>query len=234
MTFIRRAWWRLLLLPVPLFPALLIGWLTIPHHRQFILGAWAATVFWVCVWLVNTLDGGHGVRAGFEAEQMTADLLKKLRRRGWTVEHNILREGRDVDHALLGPGGAIAIETKYTSDEWQITERGIEKIGFSGRAFPVAWPLACARRAARDLHFILLACPGRVRVSVRAVLVLWGPRLHEIPGGSMEIGDVLVVLGGQAKQWLPRLAAHPLADDELARARESLRARIEDHVPRAA
>ena len=232
--FLRRAWWRLFFIPVALLPITLVGLVFFPDLRQFVLGAAGASVVWLIVWALYTLDGGQNMRAGAGAERLTADCLKRLRREGWSIHHNVPREGRDVDHAIVGPRGVIAVESKYTNNEWRVSQAGIEEIKLSGWIDPLRWPLECARRAAGDLTSIIHAQPGRLRVSVLPLLVLWGPRVHGIPGGAVMIEGVLVATGAQAKKWLPRLAAHSLADNEVARARESIINRIEQHVPRAA
>jgi len=50
---------------------------------------------------------------GGEAEQTVASQLDPLRDQGWTVVHNLDRDGYgNVDHFVSGPSGAYAIETK--------------------------------------------------------------------------------------------------------------------------
>ena len=60
---------------------------------------------------------------GGDAEARVAAELDPLRESGWTVIHNVLREGRgNVDHVVIGPGGDYAIETK--SGKYRPTDRG--------------------------------------------------------------------------------------------------------------
>jgi hypothetical protein len=52
-----------------------------------------------------------------------ASALEPLRERGWTIAHNIPREGRgNVDHFVSGPTRSFAIETK--SGKYRAADRG--------------------------------------------------------------------------------------------------------------
>lgn len=60
---------------------------------------------------------------GGDAETRVAGELEPLRDKGWSIIHNVLREGRgNVDHVVLGPGAAFAVETK--SGRYRATDRG--------------------------------------------------------------------------------------------------------------
>lgn len=60
---------------------------------------------------------------GGDAETRVAAELAPLQERGWSIIHNVLREGRgNVDHVALGPRAAFAIETK--SGKYRATDRG--------------------------------------------------------------------------------------------------------------
>lgn len=60
---------------------------------------------------------------GGRAERRVAAALEPLRELGWTVAHNIPRDGRgNVDHFITGPIGSFAIETK--SGKYRATDRG--------------------------------------------------------------------------------------------------------------
>jgi Nuclease-related domain len=57
------------------------------------------------------------------AERHVADQLEPLRAQGWTIAHNVPREGRgNVDHFVSGATGAFAIETK--SGKYRAADRG--------------------------------------------------------------------------------------------------------------
>jgi hypothetical protein len=60
---------------------------------------------------------------GSDAERRVAEELEPLRAEGWTIVHNLLRDGRaNVDHFVVGPNGAFAIETK--SGRYRAADRG--------------------------------------------------------------------------------------------------------------
>jgi hypothetical protein len=60
---------------------------------------------------------------GGRAERRVAQALEPLRELGWTIAHNIPRDGRgNLDHFVTGPTGSFAIETK--SGRYRATDRG--------------------------------------------------------------------------------------------------------------
>jgi hypothetical protein len=65
---------------------------------------------------INNLLGGR-------AERLVAHQVEPLRELGWTIAHNVPREGGgNLDHFLSGPTGAYAIETK--SGKYRAADRG--------------------------------------------------------------------------------------------------------------
>jgi hypothetical protein len=57
------------------------------------------------------------------AERLVAHQVEPLRELGWTIAHNVPREGGgNLDHFLSGPTGAYAIETK--SGKYRAADRG--------------------------------------------------------------------------------------------------------------
>lgn len=191
------------------------------------LGAGAVAVAWAVSEFLRH-DGAQNLRDGVIGERATAGALRRLAGRDWRIVHSIPRESRDIDHAMIGCRGAIALDSKFTNCEWAVTENGIEKVTLSGGTEPVPKPLRDARSRAWDLHILLLGRPARVRTKVLPVLVLWG-KVRPIPGGSVLVDDVLIAVGKQAKEWVSRLAAEPLSPDEVERALEALRARKREH-----
>lgn len=75
----------------------------------------ASAAWWVYAMMLET-GGIASKRSGITAEEWTADELRKLRREGWTVVNHVMLVHADVDHVVLGPGGFLAIETKFRSD----------------------------------------------------------------------------------------------------------------------
>src|SRR5690606_28171996 len=57
----------------------------------------------------------RNLRLGIRGEREVGRMLEETRRLGYHVFHDIPGEGFNVDHALIGPGGIFAIETKAVS-----------------------------------------------------------------------------------------------------------------------
>lgn len=98
----------------------LAGWLIGAWSAWFVAGAWYAAM--VGTWLAafELIDPvGRRWLAGAEGEKWTAEQLRRLRRRGWRVVHNVMLEGGDIDHVVIGPGGVVAVETKSPDAGWE-------------------------------------------------------------------------------------------------------------------
>lgn len=193
------------------------GWS--PGLFGFLLGSGLTSVGWA-LWTVTTQrDGSWSWRIGAQAERDTARVLRRLGER-WRFQYNVVFYGgtmdakkwvTDVDCVAVGPGGVLAVSTKWTSDRWDLTDPTDE------------WLTAAARGAARQAE--LLAGPlGRAvrRPPMRPLVVCWGPELEPIPGGVTRVTvpraqfpEVLVVHGAQANEWLPLLAGDALTDGQV-------------------
>jgi hypothetical protein len=107
-------------------------------------------------------------RVGAKGEAAVGARLDKLEERGWHVLHSIpVGKGKsDIDHLLIGHGGAYTINTKNHPDKrvW-VGQHAIKVGGHSTRYLPVAGYEA--ERAKR-----LLSAAVGFPVPVRAVLVI--------------------------------------------------------------
>lgn len=193
-----------------------------PWAPDLWLGAGAVAVVWAVVEALR-FDGAANLRLGLVGERDTARALRRFADRTFAVFHDIQLEGRNVDHALVGPRGLIALESKTTRNTWQVTERGVEEFTLTDRTRAMPDLLDSARQAARNLRLLALAVPSRVRTEVVPVLVLWG-RISPVPGGAMWVDGVLVGNGSQAREWMPNLLGLPLSDDESDKCRRGLEA----------
>ncbi len=66
-------------------------------------------------------------------ELKVAEVLEELRPIGYRAFHDIVRDGFNIDHVLVGPAGVFAIETKFRSGRGEITFRNGEGIFVDGR-----------------------------------------------------------------------------------------------------
>jgi len=168
-----------------------------------------ASALWL--WVVQ-VTGTAPTMMGDLGEQFTAAELRTLSRSGWSVVNHVLLQTRDIDHVLVGPGGVIAVETKWSSLPWTVDppENRIRDAVESIRAH------------ARQLtlwHSLKSLGVGQVR----PVLILWGARADEIP---LTLADGVPVAGGPAaRAWLATLGSDALTDEQVRRAWEALDAR---------
>jgi hypothetical protein len=173
-------------------------------------------------------DGGRNLREGAGGEDNTARVLRQLRRHGFRIEHNVALHLRDIDHVAIGEHGAVAVESKYTNQEWTLTADGIVETTLGGTRRTNPWPVHAARRAARDLRLIALS--ARARVEVLPVVVIWGPRVTSEVDVAARVDGVLVVAGRDWKQWLGLLAAGSLTADGADRVWRAVVTRKREHV----
>jgi hypothetical protein len=207
-----------------------------PGVFGFLLGAAVACVPWT-VWMVATeVDGSWSWRIGAMAERHTSEALARLGK-GWRFQYNMVFYGgtieqktwiSDIDCVATGPAGILAVSTKWTSDRWDLADPSDE------------WLLAAARVAARNAA--RLAGPVRQVLPVppiTPVVVCWGPQLEPIPAAAshlrlpgQDFGDILIVNGDQAGEWLPLLTEERLDPDTISRVDEVVARWISDYEDR--
>lgn len=129
------------------------------RFSPYVVGAVLASGPWLLYTIMLETDGGHTDRSGVMGEELTARQLRGLTG-GWRMVNHIMLENADVDHAALGPGGFLAVETKYRSD-WKAGSPYFDGIA------------AQARRSALGLRGRL----GRTSHIVQPVVAMWGPGL---------------------------------------------------------
>ncbi len=136
---------------------------------------------------------------GAWGEQNTQSELKKLKRDGWTIRHD-LRWGKTANHDHVAAGPAVFVLNSKNVNQSRVTiERDILRVThLDGEDSYIAdrWvPLVEAE--ARSLHtelFCLLGYP----VHVYPVLVIWGQFAAELE----YLGAVAVVRGDVVADWL--------------------------------
>lgn len=112
---------------------------------------------------------------GLEGEKVVGQSLEQLRARGYEVFHDIVGDGHNIDHALVGPGGIFAIETKTIRKP----ARGESEVVFDGGAITVNGmtpdrdPVVQVQAAARELAAVIRNTSGR-DIFVRPVIIYPG------------------------------------------------------------
>lgn len=124
--------------------------------------------------------------AGEAAEQWTADAIRVMEDQGWRVAHHIVfDDGYDADHVLVGPGGVIVIETKWSSYDWKRDDRRVR---------------AAIGQVSRRGH----ALRRHLGVDVTTVVVLWGRAAAALDDTSsrQRTAGVRVMTGDALSTWL--------------------------------
>lgn len=142
--------------------------------------------------------------AGAYSESFTREEVAVAIKRGYVhrAVHNIeAGPPTDVDHLLLTPAGAIALESKRrfcgASDHW------------------LMGAVAQTRAAGRKASSVMISKHVGQRMAVRAVLVVWGGAQRELPQHSI-VDGVDVVRGQDLTNWLQQFAHGDLGHTQAA------------------
>lgn len=128
------------------------------------------------------------LRQGLEGELAVGQFLERLREQGYQVFHDVIAEGFNIDHVLIGPGGVFTIETKT----WSKPIKGDARIRYDGERLtvngrePERDVRAQALGQARWLASTLEASTGR-SLAVQAVVVFPGWFVEAAPGTQREV-----------------------------------------------
>ena len=119
--FARRNWAGLAMVEVFLV-LLVVGMLVAVEGEAiaFVAGFVACVGVVLPMYLVIEMTGTLPIAAGADAERMTPDGLRRLRRRGWLTFDHIPFANGDVDHAVVGAEEAYALETKWSASPWAL------------------------------------------------------------------------------------------------------------------
>ncbi len=187
--------------------------------RGFLVGAGlVGSVGAIWLWIVQA-TGTAPTMMGEIGEQWTARELRRLRKRGWRLVNHVLLKHDDIDHVVVGPGGVVTVETKWSARPWLVEP-------MDGRIRDAAGK---ARSDARSLtHWQDLK---RLDVGeVRAAVFLWGEGSRDLPPFADHDG-VTIVAGPKAAQWLETLGAGVLSNDQVDAAWRALDAQCGKRDP---
>ncbi len=102
------------------------------------------------------------LRLGIQGEKVVGQYLEGLRAEGYSVFHDVMAVGFNIDHVLIGPAGVFVIETKTwtkPSGDAQIHFNGDQLM--AGSFVPDRDPVAQAQATARWLGAELLRSTGK-------------------------------------------------------------------------
>jgi Nuclease-related domain len=117
----------------------------------------------------------RALRLGRDGEKEVGHGLESLRKKGYEVFHDIVGNGFNIDHVLIGPAGIFCIETKTHSKPRNGRPSVVfdgEKVIIGGR-FADSNPVLQSRAQARWLRDLSFERTGR-RFAVRPVIVYPG------------------------------------------------------------
>ncbi len=149
--------------------------------------------------------GTMGRRTGIDGETWTAAELRRMRRAGWLVLNGLPLRYGDVDHIAIGRGWVLALETKWSSQPWDVNGRDERIIDAAAQA-----------RYGADRVEKLLGTLG-LPVGVRGVVVLWGAVAGELPTKPQvdTAGQrVAIVHGDGLRSFLQDVKPRPHIDEE--------------------
>lgn len=110
---------------------------------QKIAGAHPDPRFWMLMSILLTIYGGSRVyrlypklgrlHFGGRRQQNIAEILDRIRAKGFVALHAVSHNGFNVDHIVVGPSGLYAIETKTRTGSGTIEYRGDQELLLNGR-----------------------------------------------------------------------------------------------------
>jgi hypothetical protein len=146
-------------------------WNSWARQPRFWLVLAIITTVIAAVWFRRLLPIARRLNRGERGERHVADVLEELRSHGYRPVHDIVRDGFNVDHVLVGPGGVFAIETKYRSGKGEITFSDAEGV-FVGERLEEKDCLTQARGSAAAIRELIHdSCRKRVWVAPIVVFV---------------------------------------------------------------
>lgn len=130
----------------------------------------------------------RALKQGAEGERAVGQFLDRLRGDGYQVFHDVLAEGFNLDHVVIGPTGVFTVETKT----WSKPAGGDARIKYAcdklvaGRWKPDRDPLIQARAQARWLATLVAESTGR-QLAVQPVVVFPGWYVEAAPGSQRDV-----------------------------------------------
>ena len=194
-----RRWILAAMAGILMTPLLVMLFIPSAFVRGVIVGGVVVAVPAVLWQLVVSSTGTAPTMNGDEAEQWTAQELRKVGRRcrrgEWFLVNRVPFDRHDIDHVLLGPWGVLVVETKWSAASWD------DRDGVERQQRAVAQVRGCARR---------LGLWGEIRkilrdgdIALRPVVVIWGAN-----AGSLDVTAVdgcAVVPRRHLRRWVEQL-----------------------------
>lgn len=178
--------------------------------RWWLLGALPTAVVAAYLHLLHTAFLAHDAQAiwhvrGAWGEDNTRDELRRAKRKRlvWDWIDSVALQVGDIDHLVITrQGGLVAIDSKWRSEVADATDMAqtAHKVRLRAEALTRDLLKGDARGARR----------AKVNpLSVKSVVVLWGPAQHGVPPDAV-VDGIEFVRGRKLVQWLAALDGQPV------------------------
>lgn len=196
--FARRAWFLLIAMPVVFVVAVLqLAFQLNGALQGAVIATGVVSGVWFDLLLVLVVTGSGNQVMGAIGEVWTAQELRRMRRSGWVLVNRFMSERwGDVDHVLVGPGGVVVVETKWSGQSWQLDyQRNTYATGSLKKAANQA------QQARKELaSWIQTIAPG---IQIMSVAVLWSTAPSHGDGWTTwRDNHTVMVQGSHFRQWL--------------------------------
>ena len=204
-------------LPVPF--AFLTGLLLRGAARWVLVGAVGISGLWLAVLLVVVVSGAGPSLMGVQAEEWTAQELRRLRRYGWhSIDGVMLRSKSDIDHVAVGPGGVLVIESKWSGEDW---------LGDHGSWYSKLALSKAMDQARENSHLVWLTfARGIPEEYVMAVCVLWSNQTRT-EERARESGGVTIVPASRLHDWLREVDTAVIDSAQIEQIVTAIKAHVE-------
>lgn len=156
----------------------------------------SASVVWtgICGWKLWRLNRDRAAcELGFDGRRHVGEELNRLIAEGFEVYHDVPLDSCNIDHALVGPPGVFAIETKVRPRPGHAVAQMEDRVEFDG--FRVNWPMGSEsyglERAVANAHALgqWLSSTLGERIEATPILTLPGWAINRTAANQ----DVLVL-----------------------------------------
>jgi hypothetical protein len=185
----------------------------------FFFGCAAVSGIWVTLIATILFSGAANNIMGAEGEVMTAEVIRKFRRKGWILINGLkLSPTWDIDHIVISPAGVFVLETKWSREPWPMN-RSVR----NGKSGDLQNAIAQVERsrdafAKKFSHLI-------VDEDIQMACVLWSSTYSPDGFERTVYGKVMIVRGPDLKSWIELFKEPRLSRDEI----EKIWTEIEKH-----
>jgi Holliday junction resolvase-like predicted endonuclease len=190
-------WWLLALMPFGFVLVFLpLALRTEGVVRGAVIGGAAVSGLWFDVLVALVWTGAGSKFMGASGEAWTSEVLRELGRDGWRLVNNVtLTAWGDIDHVLVGPGGVVVVESKWSANRWPVSGHGARFMDSQKKN-----AASQAQRNAKDVGDWLSA--SGITVPVMSLGVFWtGARKSSIGWEPWRNKSTILVNGPSLREW---------------------------------